>query len=361
MNILQRAITIVAASLLAALATGPVTLSADDSTNTPATGTPTISGTAQVHETLTAGTLSIADEDGMNGSTLNYQWFANDGERDPGNGDRLLGSFTEPEYVVQSRDEGDLIWVQVWFIDEGGTTEFLDSAVTAEVTAAASPKVPVAPTITDLRPFSGRLLSVTWRMPLYPYGDGGSVITKYTLQWKEADDSWDAEDDVSEQVITAGATTGTYIIYNVFISGLTDGVDHTVRVFTTNGVGDGPASAESMATAMDEVTLSLSGTILRGYAENGDAPVGTYLVFGAADDATITWSLTGDDSDDFSISDGGVLSFSTSPDYENAADSDTDNVYNVTVNASDGTDTATLGVTVTVTDEDDVEPRIGGL
>ena len=88
------------------------------------------------------------------------------------------------------------------------------------------------------------------------------------------------------------------------------------------------------------------------YAENGAADVATYT----ADDpegTSITWSLSGNDSGDFSISNGGVLTFSTSPDYEDPADADTDNEYLVTVRASDGDNIVTLAVTVTVTDENE--------
>ena len=61
----------------------------------------------------------------------------------------------------------------------------------------------------------------------------------------------------------------------------------------------------------------------------------------------------------FSISTAGVLTFNTSPDYENAVDANGDKVYEVTVNATDGTTTGTLDVTATVTDQ--AEGQIGGL
>ena len=44
-----------------------------------------------------------------------------------------------------------------------------------------------------------------------------------------------------------------------------------------------------------------------------------------------------------------MLMFSASPDYENAADADTDNTYMVTLTAKDGTNTDTHDVAVTVT------------
>ena len=42
--------------------------------NNPTTGTPSISGTARVGQTLTAGRGNIADHDGL--ETLSYQWAA---------------------------------------------------------------------------------------------------------------------------------------------------------------------------------------------------------------------------------------------------------------------------------------------
>ena len=50
---------------------------------------------------------------------------------------------------------------------------------------------------------------------------------------------------------------------------------------------------------------------------------------------------------------GGVLTFKTPPDYENPTDADTNNVYMVTVEASDGPNTDDLAVTITVTDVDE--------
>ena len=44
--------------------------------NSPATGAPTISGAAQVGETLTAGTVAIADADGLTNAAYAYQWLA---------------------------------------------------------------------------------------------------------------------------------------------------------------------------------------------------------------------------------------------------------------------------------------------
>jgi len=66
---------------------------------------------------------------------------------------------------------------------------------------------------------------------------------------------------------------------------------------------------------------------------------------------TLTFSLTGTDASLFAIdSSSGVVSFVGAPDFEMPGDAGADNVYDVTVNASDGTATATQAVAITVTD-----------
>ena len=95
--------------------------------------------------------------------------------------------------------------------------------------------------------------------------------------------------------------------------------------------------------------LSISGSAPAPYAENGTGPVATYRAVGS-NAASATWSLSGDDAGDLRISRSGVLSFPRSPNYEAPTDADTDNVYQVTVRASDRRYNAMLAVTVSVTD-----------
>ena len=69
-----------------------------------------------------------------------------------------------------------------------------------------------------------------------------------------------------------------------------------------------------------------------------------------------TWSLTGDDSGDFTLTRYGTsdrpyaLRFNEAPDYESPADADTNNIYHVTINVSEDDETDTYDVTATVTD-----------
>ena len=93
--------------------------------NTPATGQPTITGTAQVGQTLTADTSGISDADGLDNVSYSYQWLsARDAE---------IEGATGSTYEVQTSDNGKVIKVRVDFTDDEGNAESLTSAETAAV------------------------------------------------------------------------------------------------------------------------------------------------------------------------------------------------------------------------------------
>ena len=101
----------------------------DRQANSPATGAPTINGTAQVGETLTADTSSIADEDGLEDATFTYQWL--------GDGSAIQGA-TARAYTLTDSDEGKAVRVRVSFSDDAGNGESLNSAATDAVAAEPS-------------------------------------------------------------------------------------------------------------------------------------------------------------------------------------------------------------------------------
>ena len=103
--------------------------------NTSATGVPTIDGTAQVGQTLTADTSGIDDEDGLNQVVFSYQWIRNDG-----NADEDIAGATGSSYTLTGDDEGKTIRVTVSFTDDAeGNPETLTSDPTAEVESQAGP------------------------------------------------------------------------------------------------------------------------------------------------------------------------------------------------------------------------------
>ena len=127
------------------------------------------------------------------------------------------------------------------------------------------------------------------------------------------------------------------------------------------------ATDPSLTTATQAVTITItgvnetpavSGASEVAYAENGSASVGAYTATDPEGATTIMWELAGADSDDFVIANG-VLSFSATPDHEAPSDAGRDNIYHVTVSASDGTNTGMRNVRVSVTDVDET-PTVSG-
>ena len=87
--------------------------------NDPATGTPTISGTAQVGQILTASTGDIADPDGVP-SAFTYQWKRYAADRitfEANIGTDLM------TYTLTASEEGKKVLVEVSFTDNGGSSE----------------------------------------------------------------------------------------------------------------------------------------------------------------------------------------------------------------------------------------------
>ena len=116
--------------------------------------------------------------------------------------------------------------------------------------------------------------------------------------------------------------------------------DTVMVTITVTNVDEAPVSVIKF--------LLISGMAEVGYAENGTGPVEIYTAQGRGG-ATITWSVAGTDAGAFTI-EGGVLRFKSSPDYESSTDDGGDNKYDVTVEATDGTNDDMLKVVVTVTD-----------
>ena len=97
-------------------------------------------------------------------------------------------------------------------------------------------------------------------------------------------------------------------------------------------------------------TTSTSATGLR-QAENRTSRLYTYRATDP-EGATIRWSVNGTDRRFFTINERGEFSFKEDepPDFEAKADSNQDNVYEITVQASDGNLSKSLTAVVTVTD-----------
>jgi len=81
------------------------------------TGSPTITGTIEVGETISVDTSSITDDDGL--GTFTYQWLLN--------GTDITGE-TNTSYTIQSSDAENLLSIKVLWTDNNGTAEFVTSS-----------------------------------------------------------------------------------------------------------------------------------------------------------------------------------------------------------------------------------------
>ena len=207
--------------------------------NTPATGDPTITGMAQVGQTLTADTSALADAEGLTNVAYAYQWLADD---------TGITDATTSSYTLTETEESKAIKVRVSFTDDASNPETLTSAATAAVAAA----IPGAPDGLTVSVNDTGKLDLSWDAP---GSDGGSAITGYKVQWKETADSWDTAADVSE----ATATGTTYTV-----SGLTDGTEYTFRVTAVNSVGDSDASGEATGTPRETTAPTVSSAAVDG-------------------------------------------------------------------------------------------------
>ena len=135
--------------------------------------------------------------------------------------------------------------------------------------------------------------------------------------------------------------------------------DNVYRVTVRASDGRRSTSRNVTVTVTNRPPTFDSGPFAPDYAEGGTGSVGNYR---ASDPGggSITWSLPNTtfetDQDEFNISSSGALTFDSPPDYENPEDSNNDNVYKVTVRASDGSLSTDRDVTVTVTDVNELSP-----
>ena len=118
--------------------TSEATVAVAAAPNREATGTPSIGGTPQVDQTLTADTANIVDQDGLTGVSYSYQWIAG--------GSDIYGA-TGSSYQLTSTEQGQTIQVRVTFTDDRNNSESLTSVATG---AVANKPVPLTATFSNV-------------------------------------------------------------------------------------------------------------------------------------------------------------------------------------------------------------------
>ena len=282
---------------------------------------------------------------------------------------------TSKTFTVTARDD---------FIDNDGRTATISfGTLPSRVTEGSTDETVVTVTDDDTRGFTITPTSATATV-------GENATTTYTITLKSepsdtvtvtVNDPTDS-DDATASPSTLSFTPAQYTDgpLTVTVTTTDDEVDEPTETATvTHTVSGGDYGANNVTIPDFVVTITdddetpvITGSTSKNFPEieyDDDSPdleVATYSATdGDGDD--ITWSLSGTDSGFFAYeedSDGDlVLSFDGTeftgegPDFENPPTEAPLNVYQVTIEASDGTNTGTRAVTITVTNVNE-RPRI---
>ena len=198
-------------------------------------GAPTITGTAQVGETLTAVTTGITDADGLTSPTYTYQWIRVDGtEAD-------IAGENSSTYTLVAADLGKTIKVKVSFDDDASNTETLTSDATATVTGVVTNNPPVfSPSSVTLEVAENTSAGANVGSPVQATDADATDTLTYTLEGTDADDF--------DIVSTSGQIrTKTGVTY-----------DYEAQASYSVSVKADDGSGTSNATATAAVTIDLT-------------------------------------------------------------------------------------------------------
>ena len=178
--------------------------------------------------------------------------------------------------------------------------------------------------------------------------DGVEVGT-ITYQWQSAPgDTTDHAIGSAAYGAIASATNSTYTP-----APADEGRLIRVVATYTDGHGSGkeatsnPTAAVQAATPTKPVVAPPTTTPIV-FAENDTATVHPFTATPTGTRTIVSYALGGADAGAFSITDAGVLTFSTPPDFEAEADANNDNDYEITITATDSESEASDALTVTV-------------
>ena len=295
-------------------------------------------------------TLSDADLRAADGTTLTlaptWQWYR---------GSTEIPGATAETFTPSDRDVGFLLRVEASYDDGEGEDKAAEESSAHPVRAAPETNVPPAFPDTDTDNTGvqqtrevaentpagediGDAVVATDPGDVLTYTLGGTNVALFSLD--RATGQLRTKGALDFDTDTGGSATRSVIVTATDPFGATGEVTVTVTVTNVNEAPPIPAGAASTHN-FPENTIALT--------------VGDAYTAADPEGETVAWSVSGPDSGKFDIAVGGQLSFSASPDFEARADADGDNVYEVTVIASDparNSDELDVRVTVTNVAED---------
>ena len=288
---------------------------------------------------------SVTDPDAVTGSQptglvadasiTSWKWYR---------GSSLIDGETEATYTVVADDVGERIRVEATYSDGGGAAETVSSTSEHPVQAYSRPGDNTDPAFSPT--------TVTRRVEENSKGDVGGPVTATDGDGDELTYTLGGTDVASFKIDMA---TGQLMVGDVKID-YEEKDSYTVTVTATDSFGtptDPAATVTISVIDVDEkptfgmespdggvVAAQTEGrTVIDTDEDPADAATTTLATFAASDPEgkKVTLSLMGDDAGSFELDVSQVLSFKEKTDYEMPGDRNRDNVYEVTVRASDGT------------------------
>ena len=322
-------------------------------TNADEAGALSVPGTPRVDSALSA---SLSDPDGAV-TSVTWTW---ESSSDGGNTWTTIAGATTASYTPVTADLGRQLRVTAAYTDPQGSGKSAVATLAAVQAAHVVNHQPAfADTMTTRSVAENTAAGEDIGAPVEAGDDDGDSLT-YTL----------GGDDAASFAIVAGSgqlqTRGaldfeTKALYSVIVS--------------VSDKKDAGGNADTVVDDTIDVTISvtnvnerptLTGDFEVSAPEHGDLLVTRYTA-NDPERGPLTWLLSGADDDDFELTDDGDLRFLAEPDFERPADSNGDNIYRLGVWVSDGHNTPSREVFVTVTNVDErgsialtsVQPQVG--
>ena len=249
--------------------------------------------TADSPSTITISLLGTADEPGINNPTNSTTPVTVQENVDLDLGSLLNGYFTDP-------DGDSLAEIVITALPTAGALVYTMDGESTETTVGSG-DLPLTLTASELATLVLRATDIT-----------GNQTVSLTIG--------SMTDDTGSVVTLTGEDAKVYF-------GLSDGND-----------------APTVTAAASDLSVAENGTEI--------TPGDQTQTFADSEDSSLTFSLTGDDAALFNVDSEGKISFKSAPDFENPADANGDNKYQVTIVATDlGNLSASTSMTVTVTNK----------
>ena len=221
-----------------------------DAVNDDPNGEVGISGIPQVGQTLTANTGGISDADGPATLSFTYQWFANDGTTN----DEINGA-TSPTYLLTGDESGEMIRVEVSYMDANDIEGTVVSDPVGPVLAAGTVTVSIAGPSAAVTEGDPATFTVT-----LSGSPGSEVVVNYAALGDTATAGSDFTAPASDAALTFAANaSGTDLSQEISVPTEDDGETENDETFTLTL--SAPGGGFPSGVALDSSATSAQATI----------------------------------------------------------------------------------------------------